>query len=110
MVVAARDSTGGEVLIFDPSGVYLEEDSDQAEFRIFGQQRLKSFGFNLHQKKESEGGDILSYNDGQYIVPLRTNSGILALKTHDLALDPDQRNEVENTIASILNGEDGVNY
>ena len=97
MVVAARDSNGSEVLIFDPSGVYLEEDSDQAEFRIFGQQRLKSFGFNLHQKKDSEGGDVLSYNDGQYIVPLQTNSGILALKTHDVALDPDQRNEVEDT-------------
>ncbi len=40
VLVSGKDSTGDEVLIFDPSAVYLEGDADQAEFRIFGQQRL----------------------------------------------------------------------
>ena len=48
MVVQAKDSNGNDILVFDPSGVYLdqaEQDDSQARFRIFGQSRLKRAGF-----------------------------------------------------------------
>jgi hypothetical protein len=62
MVVAGRDKEGKEILIYDPAAVYLEEEDVQADFRIFGQQRLKAFGFNLVQQDESQGGDVLNYS------------------------------------------------
>jgi hypothetical protein len=74
MIVAGRDNEGREVLIYDSAAVYLDEDHVQADFRIFGQQRLKTFGFNLVQKHECKGVDVLSYNDGKIIIPLITNS------------------------------------
>ena len=86
MVVAGKDMEGKEVLIFDPSAVYLDEKYVEADFRIFGQQRLKAFGFNLLQQDESRGGDVLSYNNGNTIIPLLTNDGILALQTHQRKL------------------------
>ncbi len=110
MVVAGRDNEGREVLIYDPAAVYLDEDHVQADFRIFGQQRLKTFGFNLVQKHECKGGDVLSYNDGMTIIPLITDSGILALKTHVRELSEEQQKIVEKTIDSALQGEDGMHY
>jgi hypothetical protein len=110
MVVAGRDAEGNEVLIFDAKGVYLDGDLDQAEFRIFGQQRLKRFGFNLIQRNDSDGGDVLSYNGGARLVPLLTNSGILALQTHAVKVTDEQRLELESTVTSALNGDEGVNY
>jgi hypothetical protein len=61
----------------------LPEEKGQAGFRIFGQQRLKRFGFNLQQNKDSQGGDVLSFNEGKTIIPLITNSSILTLRTHE---------------------------
>jgi len=110
MVVAGRDKEGKEILIYDPAAVYLEEDEVQADFRIFGQQRLKAFGFNLVQRDESQGGDVLSYNNGNTIIPLLTNAGILALQTHERKLSKDQSKFVEETIDSVLEGEDGMQY
>jgi hypothetical protein len=40
MVLRAQDKDGDDIVVFDPSGVYLdqaEEDSTQARFRVFGQ-------------------------------------------------------------------------
>ena len=110
MVVAGRDAEGNEVLIFDAKGVYLDGNLDQAEFRIFGQQRLKRFGFHLIQRDDKEGGDVLSYNGGSKLVPLMTDSGILALQTHEVKVTAEKRSELESTITSALNGDDGVNY
>ena len=61
MVVRGKDTGGKDILIYDPNGVYLKEDQHQADFRIFGQQRLKRFGFKLVQRDTMEGGDILAY-------------------------------------------------
>jgi hypothetical protein len=77
---------------------------------IFGQQRLKRFGFHLIQRDDKEGGDVLSYNGGSKLVPLMTNSGILALQTHEVKVTAEKRSELESTITSALNGDDGVNY
>jgi hypothetical protein len=81
MLVKALDHDGNQVVIYDPSGVYLKEAVNQAGFRIFGQQRLKRFGFNLQQRDQQHGGDILNYNNGLKTIPLETNKGILTLKT-----------------------------
>jgi hypothetical protein len=110
MVVAGRDIEGKEVLIFDPAAVYLDEKHVEADFRIFGQQRLKAFGFNLQQQDECRGGDVLSYNNGKTIIPLLTNAGILTLQTHKRKLSDDQSKLVEETIDGVLKGEDGLHY
>jgi hypothetical protein len=110
MVVAGRDIEGKEVLIFDPTAVYLDEKHVEADFRIFGQQRLKAFGFNLQQQDECRGGDVLSYNNGKTIIPLLTNTGILALQTHERKISDDKSKLVEETIDSTLRGEDGLHY
>ncbi len=59
MVVRSKDIEGNEILTFDASAVYLPEEKGQAGFRIFGQQRLKRFGFNLQQNKDSQECDVL---------------------------------------------------
>jgi hypothetical protein len=50
MVVKTKDKGGNEVLMFDPSAVYLnpdELDDSQARFRIFGQAKLKRTGLKI---------------------------------------------------------------
>ena len=110
MVVQGLDDEGNEVAIFDPSGVYLSGSADQAEFRIFGQQRLKTFGFNLQQRSEDEGGDILLYQGGLKTIPLQTNGGILTLRTLNKRFSSDQRKFLESEIDGVLSGEDGKDY
>jgi hypothetical protein len=110
MAVTSKDSDGNEVVIFDTSAVYLKENREQAGLRIFGQQRLKRFGFNLQQRSESDGGDILCYNHGQMNVPLITTSGILTLKTHPRSLTDSQLKFVETMVDSALEGKDGCDY
>ncbi len=110
MVVQGLDDEGNEVAIFDPSGVYLMESKNQAEFRIFGQQRLKTFGFNLQQRSEDEGGDVLQYQGGSKTIPLQTNGGILTLRTLSKKFSSDQRKFIEAEIEGVLNGEDGKDY
>jgi hypothetical protein len=101
MVVRGKDTEGKEILIYDPKGVYLKEDHHQADFRIFGQQRLKRFGFKLVQRDAMEGGDILDYHNGKLNIPLITHAGILALKTYPLAIIDDQRPELEDRIDAV---------
>ncbi len=88
MVVEVLDHDGKKVVMFDPSGVYLNDTVNQAGFRIFGQQRLKRFGFNLQQNDSQHGGDILNYNNGLKTIPLQTSGGILTLQTIPLDLSP----------------------
>ncbi len=58
MVVRGKDEEGNDVLLIDPKGVYLEGNREQADFRIFGQQRMKSFGFHLVQRDTNEKVEI----------------------------------------------------
>ena len=51
IVVKGIDTKGNEFVLIDPAGVYLVSSMVQARLRIFGQQRLKSFGFYLQQNK-----------------------------------------------------------
>jgi hypothetical protein len=109
MVVQGKDEDGNDVLLFDPKGVYLESNREQADFRIFGQQRMKSFGFYLVQRDVSEGGDRLVHQNGK-ILPLITNGGILAMKSFPLTLSTEQLEHVTAKIESALKVEDGLHY
>jgi hypothetical protein len=80
MVVETLDSEGNRILMFDPSAVYLKEAVNQASFRIFGQQRMKRFGFNLQQQDDSNGGDVLNYNNGLAKIPLQTIIGVWVIE------------------------------
>ncbi len=110
MFVKSKDSEGNEVLVYDPKAVFMEEVHHQAEFRIFGQLRLKRFGYNLVQRDTLDGGDILCYQNGETTIPLISHAGILALQTYPLSLTGDQRDEILKTIDSALNGGDGLDY
>jgi hypothetical protein len=60
MVIRAQDKDGDDIVVFDPSGVYLdqaEDDSTQARFRIFGQVKLKEAGLKLVQDKYGDDED-----------------------------------------------------
>jgi hypothetical protein len=110
MVVKTLDDEGNEVVMYDPSAVYLKEAVNQAGFRIFGQQRLKRFGFNLQQNDHQHGGDILNYKNGMKTIPLETNGGILTLKTVPLELSPIQTQKLEGEIDGAIEGEEGSSY
>ncbi len=84
MVVQAKDSNGNDILMFDPSGVYLdqaEQDNSQARFRIFGQSRLKKAGLKIHQDRYDDGQDYLVYRGGEIEIPTDTIDDIVALRT-----------------------------
>ena len=83
---------------------------NQAEFRIFGQQRLKNFGFHLQQQSDENGGDILNYNDGLTKIPLQTNGGILTLRTVQRSLTTEQQATLEEKIDTALKGEEKQDY
>ena len=65
LMVKAVDTDGNEVILIDPAGVYLVSSQAQARLRIFGQQRLKSFGFYLQQNKFGDMEDYLVYKDSR---------------------------------------------
>jgi hypothetical protein len=103
MVTLSEDEEGKDILIIDPSGVYLSESVDQADFRIFGQQRLKRFGFNLVQNGDADGRDHLIYRGGLVKkMPLQEDSGILTLPTKPLDLDPDEMKSLNGIIDTLL--------
>ncbi len=106
MVVLAADDQGREIVLIDPAGVYLAEAVDQANFRIFGQQRLKRFGFDLVQNGDRDGKDHLIYKGGKVRIPLGEESGILTLVTKALDLDPEERKSLDEIVDGLLRGGD----
>ncbi len=103
MVVLAKDDKDNEIVLIDPAGVYLAEAVDQAHFRIFGQLRLKSFGFDLVQNGDGDGMDHLIYKKSMRI-PLGAESGILTLATRPLDLDPEERKSLDGVVDELLRG------
>jgi len=110
MVVEALDKEGNRVVMFDPSAVYLKEAVNQAGFRIFGQLRLKRFGFNLQQNDNEHGGDILNYQNGLKVIPLEANGGILTLRTMPLELSSQQTKCLEKEIDYVIKGGEDLKY
>ncbi len=79
MMISTVDSTGTQIYMLDPAGVFIRSDSRQAKLRILGQQRMRSFGFNVVQDY-STGKDHLNYRD-KIQIPLEAMNGILMVKS-----------------------------
>ncbi len=62
MLVSTLDTEGRQTFLVDPFGVLVASSSKQARLRIYGQQRMKKFGFHIIQSY-SEGSDLLNYKD-----------------------------------------------
>jgi hypothetical protein len=94
MVVKALDKQGNEVLIFDPSAVYLNQedlDDSQARFRIFGQARLRQRGSRIVQDKNGDDLDYLIHKGGEIEIPLEIVDDIITVKTLPVTLTREQR-------------------
>ncbi len=107
MVVKTKDKDGNEVLMFDPSAVYLnpdELDDSQARFRIFGQAKLKRAGLKIVQDKYGDDEDYLVYRNGEMEIPMETNNDIVTVRTMPLDLTEDQNLNLEQYIEEVLRG------
>ena len=94
MVVKALDKQGNEVLMFDPSAVYLNQedlDDSQARFRIFGQARQRQQGLRIVQDKNGDDLDYLIHKDGEIEMPLEIVDDIITVKTLPVTLTREQR-------------------
>ena len=101
MVVKAVDTDGNEVVLIDPAGVYLVSSDVQARLRIFGQQRLKSFGFYLQQNKFGDMEDYLVYKDSR-MFRMETVRGILLLKTTPVNSEERCSNKLDKFVNGLL--------
>ncbi len=111
LVVQTKDANGDDVLVFDPSGVYLDQadqDDSQARFRIFGQSRLKRAGLKIHQEKYEDGQDYLVYRRGEMEIPTETIDDIVAMKTSTVGLTTEQEKALTDHLRGIIgDGEKG---
>jgi hypothetical protein len=96
--VSTLDTEGRQTFLVDPSGVLVASSSKQARLRIYGQQRMKKFGFHIIQSY-SEGSDLLNYKD-LLSIPLTTMSGILMAKTVPWDLDQNQMKIINKIIVT----------
>ncbi len=107
MVVKTLDKQGNEVLMFDPSGVYVNQtdlDDSQARFRIFGQARLRRTGLRIVQDKDGDDLDYLIYRGGEMEIPLETVNDIVTMKTLPLSLTPEQLSGLTGHVESVIKG------
>ncbi len=107
MVVKTNDKDGNEVLMFDPSAVYLnpdELDDTQARFQIFGQAKLKRAGLKIVQDKYGDDEDYLVYRNGEMEIPMETIDDIVTVRTKQLDLSGEQNVKLEQYIQEVLGG------
>jgi hypothetical protein len=107
MVVKTLDKHGNEVLMFDPSGVYLNQedlDDSQARFRIFGQARLRRQGLRIVQDKDGDDLDNLIYKGGEMEIPLEVVEDIITVKTLPVSLTQEQREGLTQHMDKIIRG------
>jgi hypothetical protein len=101
MMISTVDSTRTQVYMLDPAGVFIRSDSRQAKLRILGQQRVKSFGFNVVQDY-STGKDHLNYRD-KIQIPLKTMNGILMVKSIAWGTNREQLKSLDKLIEDNAN-------
>ncbi len=101
MMISTVDSTGTQVYMLDPAGVFIKSDSRQAKLRILGQQRMKSCGFNVVQDY-STGKDHLNYRD-KIQIPLETMNGILMVKSIAWGANREQLKSLDKLIEDNAN-------
>ncbi len=107
MVMKTKDKEGNEVLMFDPSAVYLnpdELDDTQARFRIFGQAKLKRAGLKIVQDKYGDDEYYLVYRNGEMEIPMETNDDIVTVRTMPLVLTEEQDFKLGQYIEDVLGG------
>jgi hypothetical protein len=107
MVVKTLNKHGNEVLMFDLSGVYLNQadlDDSQARFCIFGQARLRRTGLRIVQDKDGYDLDRLIYRGGEMEIPLETVDDIVTVKTLPLSLTPEQLSGLMGHMERVING------
>ncbi len=105
MVVQTKDANGNDVLVFGPSGVYLDQadrDDSQARFRVFGQSRLKRAGLKIHQDKYEDGKDYLAYRRGEMEIPTDTIDDIVFMKTSTVDLTTEQEKGLTDHLRGII--------
>jgi hypothetical protein len=98
MLVSTRDIGGKQTFMLDPAGVLLACTNGQSRLRIFGQQRMKRFGFCVVQSQDC---DKLIYRDTVEI-PMETKHGILMVKTIPWCLDCDRLNKLNDIVDSVV--------
>ena len=100
-MIKAIDSNGEEVFIVDPAGVYLMSSKSQARLRIFGQQRMKFFGFFLQQNKFGDKEDYWVFKE-QRMFKMETKRGILMLKARAVSSEERNDKKVNDKIDELL--------
>ena len=100
MLIATADVWGKRTFMVDPSGVLVASSNKQARLRIYGQQRMVKFGFNVVQEY-STGRQYLNYRDRVHI-PLTTTSGILMVETVLCELNESQREKINKLVDDII--------
>jgi hypothetical protein len=102
MMISTVDETGTQVYMLDPAGVLIKSDARQSKLRILGQQRMKSFGFNVVQDY-CTGKDHLNYRD-EIRIPLVTMNGILMVKSIPWNANREQLKSLDLLIEDNANG------
>jgi hypothetical protein len=100
MLVSTLDSEGRQTFMVDPAGVLVESNENQSRLRIYGQQRMKKFGFHVVQDFSS-GEDYLNYRDLKKI-PLTTTNGILMVETFPWNLNDEQMTRVNRIVDEVV--------
>jgi hypothetical protein len=100
MLVSTRDKDGKQTFLLDPAGVFVASSEKQARLRIYGQQRMKEFGFYVVQDYAS-GNDYLNYRDMREI-PLTTTSGILMVETIPWNLTESQMGKMNKLVDDVI--------
>jgi hypothetical protein len=113
MVVQTKDANANDVLVFDPSGVYLDQadqDDSQARFRIFGQSRLKKAWLKIHQNKYEDRKDYLVYRRGEMEVPTDIIDDIVAIKTSTVDLTTEQEKVLTDHLRGIIGDDERLKH
>jgi hypothetical protein len=105
MVVKMTTTKNETLFMIDPMGVYVENEVDEADFRIYGQQRMKLLGCYIQQCYKGGDTDMLLCKTMDVEISLTTENGILAAKTEMLTDDDRKFLISSNCVDGILNGE-----
>jgi hypothetical protein len=100
MLIATTDVWGKRTFMVDPSGVFVASSNKQARLRIYGQQRMVEYGFNVVQEYSTKR-QYLNYRDRVHI-PLTTTSGILMVETVLCELSERQREKINKLVDDII--------
>jgi len=81
-----KTASGKMAVLIDPNGVLVATKRGMSDFRVFGQQHMKTLGVRLIQiydgcVKEMHGEDVLECVHTKEVVPLVTQKKILMLNT-----------------------------